>query len=116
MHQAPAAVTRLKDELRVRSTHMMDGLIWSLELGFLILWIVYEAAPLSTWGSTPDEALMKIRVRDVHGNKLTFGVALKGSFGILFFGLGLGLPLASMIAQIWAYQRLFKKQRVRDLT
>lgn len=73
-----------------------------------IIWIFIEAILLATWGTTPGKWLLTAKVLDINGNRLNFGTALKRGFRVFLYGLGLMIPLISLIAVITAYNHLKK--------
>lgn len=79
----------------------------------IALWIitfpmvaVIEALLLSTWGYTPGKWLLKVRVRAESGACLTFKEALKRSFSVIYYGMGLGIPIVSLITSVSSFERL----------
>jgi uncharacterized RDD family membrane protein YckC len=82
----------------------------SIVLGIfaLFLWCFIEAVLLSTWGTTPGKALLGVTLRTAQGGKLDFGTALSRAFKVWVFGLGLGIPIVSLITVVKAYNRLKK--------
>jgi len=79
-------------------------------LGMLILffYVFVDALLLSSWGTTPGKALLKVKVRTGNGKKLRYGDALQRSFSVWFRGLGLGIPVVSLFTLIFSYSRLKK--------
>ncbi len=75
----------------------------------LLLWILVEAALLSTWGTTFGKWLLRVSIKDNEGKKLTFSAALKRSFLVYFKGLGMGLPVVSLCTLITAHTELTRK-------
>lgn len=69
-------------------------------------WIFIEAALLATWGTTPGKLLFGITLRTAQGTKLDFGTALGRAFKVWFRGLGLSLPIVSIVTLVMAYNRL----------
>lgn len=67
---------------------------------------IVEALLLSTWGYTPGKWLLKVKVRTEAGNRLTFLEALKRSFSVIYHGMGLGIPIISMITSFKSFERL----------
>jgi hypothetical protein len=65
-------------------------------------WVFVEAALLSGWGSTPGKWLLRISVRDSHGQRLTFRAALERTLDIWWRGLALGIPLLSFFTMLLA--------------
>ena len=64
---------------------------------------------LAGWGTTPGKALLKIRLRNSDGSKLSYTDALSRSFDVFFKGVGIGIPIVQLITLIFAYNRLTKK-------
>jgi uncharacterized RDD family membrane protein YckC len=77
-------------------------------LGVLIVlgWVVVEAALMSTIGATPGKALLRVRVRRADGRGLDFERALTRAVEVWLKGLGMGLPVVSLITVAIAYRRL----------
>jgi len=80
-------------------------------LGLLIAFTYMFVEPLllSTWGTTPGKALLRIRLRKADGRKPGYGAALERSFYVWTRGIGLGVPLIGLITQLLAYNRLKDK-------
>ena len=79
-----------------------------LGLFSLFIWGFVEAFLLSSWGMTPGKWLMNITIRDSKSIKLTYDYALQRFFKIWFRGLGLGIPIVSLITEYNAYSNLIK--------
>lgn len=64
-----------------------------LGVSFLMLmgWILIEAEMISSSGYTLGKRLFKTKVLDEYNNKLSFNQALKRSFFVWLFGMGLGI-------------------------
>ncbi|NPV82916.1 MAG: RDD family protein [Candidatus Aminicenantes bacterium] len=79
-------------------------------LGMLILflWVFVEAGLLSTWGTTPGKWLLKTRVRDGAGNRLNFSRAFARSASVWLRGMGMGLPIISLITLAVAHKKLLR--------
>lgn len=77
--------------------------LWSI---LLPICAVFEALLLSTWGYTPGKWLLKVKVRTESGACLTFREALKRSFSVIYYGMGLGIPIISLITSVSSYERL----------
>ena len=60
---------------------------------------VLEAFCVSQFGNTPGKALMGIRIRNIIGSRLSFRSSLKRSALAMLAGMGLGIPLISLITQ-----------------
>lgn len=79
----------------------------TLEIGLLILalWPWMESLLLSTLGTTPGKALLRLRVVNLQGERPHFMQALIRSVWVWIQGMALGLPIASQIAHILAFNR-----------
>lgn len=77
-----------------------------LTAGILFVWIFQESILLANCGTTPGKWLFKIKVRDCDGNNLKFSDALNRSFAVWFRGMGAGIPVFSMIAQLSSRSKL----------
>tara|TARA_B100001057_G_C22744162_1_gene909073 strand:+ start:613 stop:1353 length:741 start_codon:yes stop_codon:yes gene_type:complete len=75
----------------------------------LLIYVFIEPAMVASWGATPGKAIFKIRVRKSDGTNLNYNEALVRSFKVYILGLGLGLPIVSLITNIFAYVRLTKE-------
>jgi hypothetical protein len=109
---------------------MMDFLLFSLFSGFvlgvvyppaleindiflgvilLFVYVFVEPIMLTSWGTTPGKALLRVTLRKSTGGKPTYLEALSRSFSVWIGGCGLGIPLVSLITLISAYNKLTKK-------
>jgi uncharacterized RDD family membrane protein YckC len=77
-------------------------------LGFVVLfaYCFIEPVMLATFGTTPFKALLRVRVRNGDGSKLSYPQALRRTLSVLLFGQGLGIPLVALITCITSYSRL----------
>lgn len=71
-----------------------------------ILWMFVEAFLLSKYGYTLGKWILKVRVTDKYGQKLTYINALKRAFGVFIFGTALEIPVLTMLASIISYTKL----------
>jgi len=71
-------------------------------VGFFVMqmWVFQESILLSTLGTTPGKWLLRTRVRDANGNKLSLSSALGRSFSVWLKGCGLGIPIISLVTLI----------------
>jgi hypothetical protein len=72
----------------------------------LIIWIFVEALLLSTFGTTPGKWLLKIRLISLSGSPISYSSALSRSIGVWWGGLGIGVPIVSLVTLIVAHGRL----------
>jgi len=73
-----------------------------------VLWIPFEAAFVSSCGTTPGKWLLNIHLSNADRSNLTFGQALGRSIGMFVKGLGLGLPVVSFFTQLAGHSKLTK--------
>ncbi|MEK7952380.1 RDD family protein [Luteolibacter soli] len=73
---------------------------------FFFAYSVYETVLLTLFGTTPFKSLLRVRLRNQDGTRLSFGQALRRTLSVLLFGQGLGIPLIALIATIYSYNRL----------
>jgi hypothetical protein len=80
-------------------------------LGILLLFIYIFVEPimLSSLGTTPGKALLRIRLRRQDGTKLNYSEGLNRAFRVWLRGEGLGIPIVSLFTLITAYRRLTRK-------
>lgn len=84
---------------------------WTLVFSALFVWIFVEAVMLSSWGTTPGKALLKVSVTRNGQDPPGFGTSLARSFRVWFFGLGIGFPVVTAITMLVAYNKLKKRGR-----
>ncbi|NTV90732.1 MAG: RDD family protein, partial [Clostridiales bacterium] len=75
----------------------------------VFVWIFFEAVLLSAWGSTPGKWLMNISVRAPDGSRLRLSEALERSFSVWFGGMGLGIPIFTLILSLRAFIELTER-------
>lgn len=73
----------------------LSGTAIALLLGVVQLFL--EPAVISLTGTTPGKALLGMRLRAPNGKKLSYGAAFTRYFGMLWHGMGLGIPIWSLI-------------------
>lgn len=69
-------------------------------------YLFVEPAMLAEWGTTPGKALLRVRVRKVTGEKLSYSEGLNRILKVWFRGQGLGIPLVNLVTNLTAYNRL----------
>jgi uncharacterized RDD family membrane protein YckC len=77
----------------------------------MLLWIPFEAAFLSSSGTTPGKWLFNIRLADNCGGRLPFAICLGRAFAVVLKGQGLGIPIVVLITTISAYSTLTSQGR-----
>jgi uncharacterized RDD family membrane protein YckC len=70
------------------------------------LWIPIEALFISFTGTTPGKLLLGIKVLKQPKGKLDYKMALKRSFLVWLKGMGLGIPVVSIVTMLVAFFRL----------
>ena len=76
----------------------------------LVLWIPFEAAFISSCGTTPGKWLFNIRMSKDDRSCLTFQEALGRAVAVLVRGQGFGIPLLSIFTQIAACRTLNRRE------
>jgi len=71
-----------------------------------LLWIPIEALFLFLWETTPGKFLLKTRVVHTGRGRWNYFSALRRSFLVWFRGMGLGIPVVSLITMLHAYSHL----------
>lgn len=81
---------------------------WMLQaLSIVLAWavlLVAEPLLLCTWGTTPGKWLLGLELRSKQGKKLTFRQGLRRTWGVLFTGYGLEIPLFSLYCLYRGYK------------
>jgi uncharacterized RDD family membrane protein YckC len=72
----------------------------------LFLYNFVEATAFALYGTTIGKWFLRIEVRTVTGNRLTFGRALGRVFSIWFYGMGLGIPIVNLFTMAASHGRL----------
>jgi hypothetical protein len=65
-----------------------------------------EPVMFAVWGTTPAKALLKVRVRNQDGSKLTYAQAFRRILKVWIRGEGLGIPVITLVTHITSYSRL----------
>lgn len=79
--------------------------------GALFLWVPVEATLLATWHTTPGKWMAGLRVVRHESSSWSYQDALHRAGAVLLRGLGLGLPLVSLVTLIVGYNKLEKNGR-----
>jgi uncharacterized RDD family membrane protein YckC len=74
----------------------------------LFSWVFVESVLLFTIGTTPGKWLLKIKLTNADGKKISFPNAMQRSFLVWWRGLGTGFPIASLWTLITAETNLKK--------
>lgn len=72
----------------------------------IFIWVFVEPIFLSKFATTPGKFILKTKVLDSSKKNLTYYSALKRSFNVWFSGMGIGIPLISLITMVVAYTKL----------
>lgn len=75
-------------------------------IGIAAFYNVVEPLCFAACGTTPMKALLKVRVRNKDGSKLSYFRALRRTVNVWIRGEGLGIPVVSLITHITSYSRL----------
>ena len=81
---------------------------------FLVNWLclpgalVVEAICYQLFGNTPGKLIAGIKVRSIRNERVDFQTSLGRNFRMWFFGLGLTIPLISLITLVYSYRSLSK--------
>lgn len=93
--------------MRTNPTMSMALFVFGFALVTGATWYFLEAYLLSAFGTTPGKALVGIGIRERGtDDPPQWGAALRRSFLVLLRGQGLGIPLASLIANVMAYSHV----------
>lgn len=82
------------------------GSEWVLGLVVLLAWAFVEPLCLSVFGTTPGKALFRITLRLRSGRPMDYPSALARSLKVWLRGMGMGLPLVSLVTLIVAHGKL----------
>ena len=80
--------------------------VFSVWVFALLLFILAESVFISTMGATPFKALLKIKILDRNGKKLSFANSFKRSYLVWFKGLAFGIPPITTITCILSNVKL----------
>ena len=75
-------------------------------VGVYLAWALIEAVLLATLGATPGKWLLRVEVTDAFGKRLDFMTALRRSLDVSVRGMGLGLPIFHVFAQLFGLYQL----------
>lgn len=94
------------DSLFSNLNPIVDIILTTL-LGCLVSGIV-----LGGFGTTLGKAIFGIRIRTIRGQRLSISDAIARDMSVYFRGLGLGIPIVSLVTMISAYSKLKKNQQM----
>jgi len=73
----------------------------------VLAWIPLEAILIAAWGTTPGKALLGLRMTDFSAkSRLTLGQSALRAWLVFLSGQGLGIPFATIVAQIYQFGRI----------
>ncbi|GBG12369.1 RDD family protein [Paenibacillus agaridevorans] len=80
-------------------------------LGFILLvaFVFLDALYMYFWGTTPGKKLLNIKVLDADGTRMPKSLAFKRARLVWLRGMGLGVGILEIIANIVGYRRLKKE-------
>lgn len=78
----------------------------------ILPWFFLESLSTCIWGSTPGKWLVGLKVRGVHGQKLTAGQAILRTMRVIILGMGFGQGVLIIICHSIAAWLGFKRQIV----
>lgn len=85
----------------------LPNVVWGMMT--IAIWVLLEAVLLRFLGTTPGKALLAVSVGQQRWRKPGFGSALKRSLLVWLHGLGLGIPLISLLTMGQSYGDLKKE-------
>ena len=90
--------------LGIFSPHVLNvpGSTILLGLAILLMWVFIESLLLSSLGVTPGKWLLNIRLVPPSGERASFTTALSRSVKVWWRGLGVGLPIISIVTLVIA--------------
>ncbi|WHY84122.1 RDD family protein [Neobacillus novalis] len=74
----------------------------------MLIWLFVEPLMLTLFGNTLGKAVLNIKISMADGRKITYQTALKRTFSVWLKGLGLGIPIASLICLALSIDHLNK--------
>ncbi|TLD71637.1 RDD family protein [Phragmitibacter flavus] len=80
-----------------------------IESLLILCYVPVEAWCLARFGKTPGRALLRLEVVSVTGGRLTFQQALVRSVQVYVKGVGLWLPLVSLLVMSWSRVQLLRR-------
>jgi hypothetical protein len=81
----------------------------ALRVLMFLVYVPVEAWMLSKFGTTPGRALLRVQVRRLDGGLPLFSQALRRSFQVFIFGMGLGLPVVNLVAMFWSRASVMRR-------
>jgi uncharacterized RDD family membrane protein YckC len=78
-------------------TFLEDSIGTFFSFFVMLIWLFVEPLMFILFGNTLGKALLNIKLNMANGRKITYQTALKRTFSVWLKGLGLGIPIASLI-------------------
>ncbi len=94
------------EELFAFSTGLLELPGAVLNIIVIVLFPFVEAIFISNWGATPGKSLLNTKVLNANGQYPSYMEALSRSFRVAWQGLGLGIPIISLITLLISYGNL----------
>ena len=74
----------------------------------LVMMLFIEPTLLSTWGTTPGKWIFGLSVRDKEGFKLTWNEAFVRTQRVLWYGMGLSVPIYTLVRMWKSYRSCYE--------
>lgn len=74
-----------------------------------LAFVFIEAAMLSTWGTTPGKAILRVSIVRGDGQLPSYNEALSRSLRVWIRGMGMNLPIVTLVTQARAYTCLSRE-------
>lgn len=83
---------------------------WAFLFLVMGLWMLFEPVLLNRFGTTLGKYILNVKIKSANGSNLTYAAGLTRSTGVFIIGLGLMLPIVSLVTMIVAYSGLTKNK------
>ena len=75
---------------------------------YLLPWAIMEGISIHVTGTTPGKWLLGIRVQQIDGGQVTLGASVRRALRVIFYGIGLNVPIFREICHGIALWYIFK--------
>lgn len=79
----------------------------------LLVMLLVEPVLLALFGTTPGKWILGLRVTDNEGERLTFGEALVRTWKVCLHGMGLGIPIWSIV-RLWRSYKICVEEETQE--